>query len=56
MSYTHKDTVCPHCDGEITGHGCGDKVIYWCDSCGSNNRESPPYIGIDMHKGRKKGD
>ena len=54
MKYSQEDTVCTHCGGEVNGHSCGDKVVRWCDVCGSNDKDAPPYIGIDLHKEKKK--
>lgn len=46
-NYTNKDKECPHCGGKIEGHCGGEKAIYWCDKCGSNNKERPPNIKIE---------
>lgn len=47
--YTDEDTKCPHCGGNIYGHVCGGKVVYWCDKCGSNNRFTPPNISVYLN-------
>jgi len=48
MKYTENDKECPHCGGIISAHCAGTKIIYWCDGCGSNNKEKPPSIGIEI--------
>ncbi|MCK5605571.1 hypothetical protein KAR91_27000 [Candidatus Pacearchaeota archaeon] len=47
MLYTKDDKVCPHCHGDISGHCCGERIIFWCDDCGSNNKEVPPSMSIE---------
>jgi len=42
MEYDKNDTECSHCRGKISGNCCGDKIIYWCEDCGSR-----PEIIID---------
>ena len=54
-SYTTEDKKCPHCGGNITSHLAGVHIIYWCDSCGSNNRKTPPNISIKIIKQLKQG-
>ena len=46
--YTKDDKVCSHCKGSISGHLCGEHVIYWCDKCGSNNPQSPPEATLEL--------
>jgi len=46
--YTEKDKICPHCGGEISGNCCGERVIYWCEVCGSNNPKTPPNINLEV--------
>lgn len=46
--FTNKDKVCPHCGGNIEGHCCETRVIYWCDVCGANNRKYKPSILIEL--------
>ena len=48
MKYTNEDKTCTHCGGEISGHSCGDRIIYWCDDCGSNNKEEKPNIVVEV--------
>lgn len=50
MKYTNEDKKCSHCSGEIQAHCCGDKIIYWCKNCGSNDKECPPNISIKISK------
>lgn len=47
MKYTENDKSCLHCGGNVTGHICGEKVIRWCDKCGSNDTERPPSVIIE---------
>ena len=51
--YTESDKICSHCEGEINGHCCGDRIIRWCDVCGSNDKDSPPSITVDFHEAEK---
>jgi hypothetical protein len=54
-NYSYKDKICPHCGGNLSGHLHGDKVIIWCDNCGSNNKNVPPSVGIELtNPGGKK--
>lgn len=46
VRYNENDTTCPHCGGSITPHSSGDKTIYWCDNCGSNNRYEKPSVNV----------
>lgn len=46
VRYTENDTICPHCGGNITPHSPGDKIIFWCNNCGSNNRYEKPSINV----------
>ena len=48
MNYTEEDKTCPHCGGNIEAHCCGDKIIYWCNICGSNDSENPPNVKIEV--------
>ena len=43
-NYTARDKKCPHCGGDIEGHSCGNKVVYWCKNCGSNSKNCQPRI------------
>jgi formamidopyrimidine-DNA glycosylase len=45
-NYTNEDKICPHCGGDISGHCCSEVVVYWCDNCGSNDRNVKPNINI----------
>lgn len=40
---------CSHCGGNVSAHCCGERIIYWCDSCGSNNRKYSPNIEIETN-------
>ena len=53
MSYTTKDKYCAHCGGDISAHYAG-KIIYWCDKCGSNDRNVPPSVSIKFYNTKDK--
>jgi Zn finger protein HypA/HybF involved in hydrogenase expression len=46
MSKYTNNCSCTHCGGDVTPHSAGDKIIYWCDNCGSNDDTTPPNINI----------
>lgn len=49
-SYGPEDKNCTHCGGTISGHCCGEVIIYWCDKCGSNNPTNPPNVSLTFTK------
>jgi len=54
MKYTKEDKTCPHCGGNIEPNCCGDKIIYWCNICGSNDKDTPPNINIEIQTNEKR--
>jgi len=49
MKYTEKNIICKHCNGKVTPHCCGKKIIYWCDNCGSNDSIKPPNVVFELN-------
>ena len=47
-NYTSQDKECPHCGGKISGNCCGEQVVHWCENCGSNDRNVPPNINVEL--------
>jgi len=45
-SYTKEDKECTHCGGNVSGNCCGERIIYWCDDCGSNNKLFAPNVKL----------
>lgn len=50
MRYTEEDKICAHCGGEISPHSVGNGVKFWCDNCGSNNKDEPPSVIVEYSK------
>lgn len=48
MARFTKEQPCPYCHGTIYPNCAGDKVIYWCNVCGSNDDSQPAQIGITV--------
>lgn len=46
--YGPEDKECAHCKGNLSNHACGDRIIKWCDDCGSNSPENPPNIKVEI--------
>lgn len=54
--YTKEDKECPHCGGEIRGHCCGERTLYYCENCGSNDKKTPPNIKLEITEDKKGGE
>ena len=50
MNYTKDDKQCNHCGGAISGHCCGDFIIFWCNECGSNDPTTQPKVSYAFSK------
>ena len=48
MRHSSNIIKCSHCKGNVSGHLCGDRVIYWCDECGANDKDVPPDVSIEL--------
>lgn len=42
--------LCTHCGGKVTQHCAGERIVLWCDDCGSNNPSSAPNVTLTFSK------
>lgn len=47
--YTSEDKNCTHCGGYLSDHSAGERIIRWCDDCGSNNPKFPPNVTLEFN-------